>query len=601
MASLVPLPKFYATDNNGRPVPGGLLFTYEAGTTTKLDTYTTSSGGVANTNPVEMDSAGRADVWIDGAKLYKWVFSPADDTDPPTNPFWTVDNVGFTADGMQFKSTASGAVPRTVRSKLMDIVSMKDFGVAPDNGVEDATLAFTRCQGALSVKGGMIFYPQPSVHYLHLTPINGTVAAAGTCKPICVVGSGTNVNTPSIVFKHTGHGFDMSGAIDWVFRDLNIGSDATTTPQTAFFLARNSANSGAGRHRFENVRVFGPFTKSIIYNYGSEENEYIGLYLHNTYDDGAANVVTLSAYNIDALSSTFLTIATGAQSTLENNFWGGSYFMQSAHVDADVFLLDGVSSVRWYGSWMRCSSAAAKGRALIHVNTANAASDSCIVNGVRGENSDFNADYFIYIGDTARTLTGWRIEGCRVAVTTRSIFAYANVTIDDFHIAQISEQAAKGVEIVGTMQTSYFNDNDLALIVGTDTNNFLTGAQSNWTITTSTASNHINTGALLDWTPNTSALTVTGTLTTVAKYQRAGRDAEFTLELNAVSSIVCAAATAVTGLPIATAFEGGICQVSNASTAEVIGHGVIVGTTLHMPAVNVTTAKVLVRGIYPVA
>lgn len=47
-------------DNNGDPLAGGLIYTYVAGTTTPKATYTTSAGSVANTNPIVLDSAGRA-------------------------------------------------------------------------------------------------------------------------------------------------------------------------------------------------------------------------------------------------------------------------------------------------------------------------------------------------------------------------------------------------------------------------------------------------------------------------------------------------------------------------------------------------------------
>jgi len=47
-------------DNNGDPLAGGLIYTYTAGTTTPKATYTTSTGSVANANPIVLDSAGRA-------------------------------------------------------------------------------------------------------------------------------------------------------------------------------------------------------------------------------------------------------------------------------------------------------------------------------------------------------------------------------------------------------------------------------------------------------------------------------------------------------------------------------------------------------------
>lgn len=78
---------------NGAPVSNGLLFTYAAGTTIKLVTYTDSSGSTPNTNPIVLDENGQCDVWLDVSRNYKFVLSPAGDADPPTNPYWTRDNI----------------------------------------------------------------------------------------------------------------------------------------------------------------------------------------------------------------------------------------------------------------------------------------------------------------------------------------------------------------------------------------------------------------------------------------------------------------------------------------------------------------------------
>jgi hypothetical protein len=90
---LSPLAKCQFFDNNGRPLVGGKLFTYEAGTTTKLATYTDSGGMSANTNPIILDFRGEANIWIPPNVPYKYVLAPATDTDPPTNPIWSVDDV----------------------------------------------------------------------------------------------------------------------------------------------------------------------------------------------------------------------------------------------------------------------------------------------------------------------------------------------------------------------------------------------------------------------------------------------------------------------------------------------------------------------------
>lgn len=62
-------------DNNGIPLNGGLLYTYQAGSTTPLTTYTDINGTIANTNPIILDTSGRTsnEVWLTYGYNYKFV------------------------------------------------------------------------------------------------------------------------------------------------------------------------------------------------------------------------------------------------------------------------------------------------------------------------------------------------------------------------------------------------------------------------------------------------------------------------------------------------------------------------------------------------
>lgn len=92
-AVLSPLAKQQFFDNNGRPLVGGKLFTYIAGTTTKQPTFINSAGITQNANPVILNYRGEADLWVPPNVAFKYVLAPSSDTDPPTNPIWTVDNL----------------------------------------------------------------------------------------------------------------------------------------------------------------------------------------------------------------------------------------------------------------------------------------------------------------------------------------------------------------------------------------------------------------------------------------------------------------------------------------------------------------------------
>lgn len=104
-------------DNNGVPLSGGKIYTYDAGTTTPLATYTSSTGATAHTNPIVLDSGGRVpggEIW-NALRLYKFVLKTSADV-----TIATYDNVGtnfnataiianFTGDGITLAFTLASA------------------------------------------------------------------------------------------------------------------------------------------------------------------------------------------------------------------------------------------------------------------------------------------------------------------------------------------------------------------------------------------------------------------------------------------------------------------------------------------------------------
>lgn len=93
---LAPFLKFREDDNNGKPLAGGRLYTYAAGTSQPLSTYFNQdlAAGHENTNPVILDASGRANVWIQDGVGYKFVLKDALDT-----TIYTQDNVRVSSGG----------------------------------------------------------------------------------------------------------------------------------------------------------------------------------------------------------------------------------------------------------------------------------------------------------------------------------------------------------------------------------------------------------------------------------------------------------------------------------------------------------------------
>ena len=180
-------------DNNGNILSGGLIYTYSAGTTTPLATYTSNLGTVAQPNPIVLDSAGRipgGELWLTTGYGYKFVTKdsngvligtydnvPSSAQPPITNDAssiayeqgaptiagsfvigdtYLITSIGTTnfqtigaasnTVGIHFIATGVGSgtgtaqFTRTIQSKLQDQISVKDFGAVGD-GITDDTVA----------------------------------------------------------------------------------------------------------------------------------------------------------------------------------------------------------------------------------------------------------------------------------------------------------------------------------------------------------------------------------------------------------------------------------------------------------------------------
>ena len=99
MAQLTPSPKQQIFGTDGAPLVGGKIYTYAAGTSTPIATYTDFGAGTANTNPIILDSYGQANIWLLSTYGYKFVVKDATDV-----LLYTVDNITVPADLSSFAS-----------------------------------------------------------------------------------------------------------------------------------------------------------------------------------------------------------------------------------------------------------------------------------------------------------------------------------------------------------------------------------------------------------------------------------------------------------------------------------------------------------------
>lgn len=143
-AVLAPVPWREFLDQNGRPLALGKVCTYQAGTTSggtadcpdgvPLATFTDNTATVPNPNPIILNSAGRAKIWI-GAGPYKWVLTTSTGA-----AVWSEDGIVSEAFAflkslqsvgdsafITYVATGTGAVIRSVETRLQDFVLDGDY------------------------------------------------------------------------------------------------------------------------------------------------------------------------------------------------------------------------------------------------------------------------------------------------------------------------------------------------------------------------------------------------------------------------------------------------------------------------------------------
>ena len=65
-------------DALGAPCAGCFLYQFQAGGTTPQNTYTTPGGGTPNINPLQLDAAGTANIWLTPGQTYRFdLYTPA--------------------------------------------------------------------------------------------------------------------------------------------------------------------------------------------------------------------------------------------------------------------------------------------------------------------------------------------------------------------------------------------------------------------------------------------------------------------------------------------------------------------------------------------
>jgi hypothetical protein len=118
--------------NDGVPLSGGLLYTYQAGSTTPATTYTSGSGITALSNPIILDAAGRVptgEIWLTDGINYKFVLKDSTDVLIATWDGLSGINSNFIAYTAQEETATATAGQTVFDTSLTYIVGTNNLAV----------------------------------------------------------------------------------------------------------------------------------------------------------------------------------------------------------------------------------------------------------------------------------------------------------------------------------------------------------------------------------------------------------------------------------------------------------------------------------------
>jgi len=141
MSVLLLPPIFQFTDDNGDPLANGFVYTYAAGTTTPLATYTSAAGTVEAPNPIELNAAGRPTsgsgaIWGEGA--YKFIVRNSSGVQIGDALDNVISFTGLAAAASSYAETFSGNGTQTVFTTSANLgTDPKAVLVSVSNGLQE--------------------------------------------------------------------------------------------------------------------------------------------------------------------------------------------------------------------------------------------------------------------------------------------------------------------------------------------------------------------------------------------------------------------------------------------------------------------------------
>ena len=241
-------------DDNGVPLVGGKLYSYAAGTTTLLTTYTTSAGTVANTNPIILNAGGRTpnEIWQATGILLKFVLYTSTneligtyDGIPSINdPFGINSQLSNVAGTNSITATANPTLTAYATGSIYSFIAANTNSGAATLSIDGLTATSITKNGSVALSAGdiqsgkmmLVEYDGATFQLVNNIVYGGSITNAtivSLTAPITVANGGTGLATLTANNVMLGNGVATPQFIAPGTSGNLLTSDGTTWSSTA--------------------------------------------------------------------------------------------------------------------------------------------------------------------------------------------------------------------------------------------------------------------------------------------------------------------------------------------------------------------------------